>query len=178
MSDAPQNTPRSLVARQLGPNDVGAQGFLKWLKISMPGLYADILPGVKKLQMQAVNTASSVSGLGTFGEALVATDGSVPGGAASASSSWVDSLKSLIGAYGQYKLTQTQLDTVRKITDANLARAQQNLPPLPYDASELGLAPTLNVGLSGSASKLVTYGAIGVGAYLLLQMFMSRRRHA
>lgn len=178
MSDAPVSTPRSMVARQLGKNDVGAQGFLKWLKVAMPDLYDTILPDVKKLQMSAASAAQSLSGLGTFGDSGTATDGSVPAGNANASSTWVDSLKSLISAYGQYKLTDTQLKTVQKITDANLARAQAGLAPLPYDASELGLAPTLNVGLSGSASKLLTYGALGVGAYLLLNLFMGRRRHA
>lgn len=174
MSDAPVSTPRTMIERQLKPDDVGAAGFLKWLKIALPSVYQGILPDVQKLQTQA--RMANISGGITLGEAGTSTD--VPAGTQSASSTWADSISKLISAYGQYKLTDQQLDVVKQITQANLQRAQQGLSPLPYDASQLGLAPTVNFGLSGGTSQLVMYSAIGLGAILLLSTFMGKRRAA
>lgn len=172
--DAPNTTPPSMIERQLKPTDVGAQGFLKWLKISMPAVYRDILPDLKRLQAEA--KAASLSGVGAFGESGVSID--VPAGTANASSTWTDQIKNLVQAWGQYKLTSEQLKTASKITDANLERARLGLPPLPYDAGQLGLAPTVNVGLTGSTASLVKYGAIGVGLFLLANMLTGRRSRA
>jgi hypothetical protein len=173
MSDAPATTPRTMIARQMRPDDTGARGFLKWLQVSMPAIYRGILPDLKRLNAEA--KSASPEGLGAFGESQT-TD--VPAGSANASTSWTNTVKDLIGAWGQLKLTSAQLDTVRKITDENLARSRQGLAPLPYDASQLGLAPTVNFGLSGSTATLVKYGAIGVGLLFILNMFGGKRRHA
>lgn len=171
MSDAPVNTPRSMIERKLGPDDVGAQGFLKWLKSSMPAVYQGISADIKRLQAQAAS--ASLSGMGSFGEA--GTSFEVPASSAPASSSWADSISKLVAAWGQYKLTDQQLDTVKKITDANLARAQQGLAPLPYDAAQLGLAPTVNVGLSNDAMSFLKWGGLAAGAFLLLKTLTGRR---
>lgn len=172
MSDAPQKTPDSMIARQLGVNDVGARGFLKWLQISMPAVYRDILPDLKKLNLQA-KAASGGAGLGSFGDSQT-TD--VPAGTANASSTWSDAVTKLISAWGQYKLTDSQLDIAKQIAQTNLQRAQQGLSPLPYDAGQLGLAPTVQVGLSGDTGKLVMYGGIGLLAFLVLNSVMKHRR--
>lgn len=182
MSNAPVTTPKSMIERQLTAEDVGARGFLKWLKVSMPAVYRGIERDLKRLNIEAQSKA--VSGLGSFGESQVSyvpfvgaeQTVQLPGGSAPASSSWTDSISKLVSAWGQYKLTDAQLDTVRKITDANLRRAEQGLSPLPYDASQLGLAPTVNVGLSGSTGDIVKYGLIGGGLLILANMFMRRRR--
>lgn len=168
MSDAPLTTPKNPIEAQLGPDDVGAQGFLKWLKLALPDAYRAILPDVKKLQAQA-----RMNGFGAFGDGGVSTD--VPAGAAAASTSWTDTLSKLITAWGQYKLTDAQLDVAKQAASINLQRAQQGLAPLPYTAEQMGISPTVNVGLSGSTSNLVMYGAIGVGLLLVLNMFKPRR---
>lgn len=171
MSDAPLTTPRSMVMRKLSPDAKGAQGFLEWLQASMPAVYQDLKPELKKLQTAAA--AQSLNGLGAFGE-MQAGSSTVPAGSSSASSSWTDTVGKLIQAWGQYKLTDQQLDTMKQITNANLQRAQQGLAPLPYDAAEMGLAPTVQVGLTGSTSTMLMIG----GGALLLMMLLSGRRRA
>lgn len=172
MSDAPNVTPASMVARKLTAEDKGAAGFLKWMKVSMPAMYRGILPEIKKLQLQA--KAANLEGLGAFGDSGQTFD--VPAGTANASSSWADSLSKIIGAWGQYKLTDAQLDLAKQITQTNLQRAQQGLAPLPYDAAQLGLAPTVNFGLSGSTSSLVMYIGGGLGLLFLLSQLGKRSR--
>lgn len=174
MSDAPLVTPRTMIERQIGPDDVGAKGFLKWLKVSMPALYRDIEKDLKRLNLDA--KAAGPGGLGRFGE--MTTSFEVPAGSAPASSSWSDQVLKLVQAWGQYKLTDRQLDLAKQIAQTNLQRAQQGLSPLPYDAADLGLAPTVNVGLSGDTSKLVTYGAIGFGLLFAFGILGGRRRRA
>ncbi len=171
MSDAPNVTPASMVARRLTADDKGAAGFLKWMKVSMPAMYRDLLPDIKRLQLAA--KSASPEGLGAFGEAGNTFE--VPASSANASSSWADSLSKLVGAWGQYKLTDAQLDLAKQITQTNLSRAQQGLAPLPYDAAQLGLAPTVNFGLSGSTSKLVMYGGIAAGLLFFLPKLLRQR---
>ncbi len=172
MSNAPIKTPRTMIERQLGPEDVGARGFLKWLKIALPSVYKGIEPDIKRLNLEA--RSANMAGVGAFGEAGASFE--VPANSSPASSSWTDNLSKLISAYGQYKLTDAQLTTVRKITDANLARAQQGLAPLPYDASQLGLAPTVNFGLSNDASRLVMIGGGILAAIVVLPKLLGGRR--
>lgn len=182
MSDAPVTTPSTMIERQIGPEDVGARGFLKWLKVSMPALYRGIEPDLRKLNAQA--RAANVAGLGAFGEsgtsALFDASGNttLPAGPAPASTSWSDNILKLIQGWGQYKLTSQQLDIAKQIAQTNLQRAQRGEAPIAYDAGQLGLAPTVNVGLSGDTGQLVKWGAIGLGAYLLLRMLTGRRSHA
>lgn len=171
MSDAPVTTPKSMIARQIGPDDKGARGFLVWLKASMPGVYSGIRKDLERLNVQGMS--ASLSGLGAFGDTQPGTD--VPASSAPASSSWSDTVSKLIQAYGQYKLTQQQLDTLKKVTDANLQRAQAGLAPLPYDSQQLGLAPTVQIGLTGGTSKMLFYGGAAILALLAFGM-MGRRR--
>lgn len=183
MSNAPVTTPSTMIERQLRKEDVGAAGFLKWLKISMPVLYHGIEGDLKKLNLDAKR--ANLSGLGAFGESGTTTlfdmggnATTVPASTAPASSSWSDNILKLIQGWGQYKLTNQQLDIAKQIAQTNLQRAQQGLAPIAYDAGQLGLAPTVNVGLSGETGTLVKWGAIGVGAYLLLKILTGRRGHA
>lgn len=190
MSDAPLTTPANMVERQLRPEDKGAAGFLKWLKVSMPAVYRDLLPDLKRLNLEAKVASAGSPGMGSLGDSgttplqtfsfdysNVANAQVLPAGTGNASSSWSDTVSKLIGAWGQYKLTDAQLDTAKRITDINLQRAQQGLSPLPYDASQLGLSPTVKVGLTGDTGKLVMYGGIAFLAFLVLQS-MGRRRAA
>lgn len=187
MSDAPLTTPANPVARQLGPNDKGAAGFLKWLKVSMPAVYNDLLPDFKRLNVEAKVAAKSAPGMGAFGDAgdsfqtfqldtSLVTQPTVPAGTGDASSSWTDTVSKLISAWGQYKLTDQQLDTAKQITNINLQRAQQGLSPLPYDASQLGLSPTVKVGLTGDTGKLLMYGGFAFVGFLVLNSIMKHRR--
>lgn len=173
MSDAPQTTPKSVIERQLGPEDVGARGFLVWLKASMPALYRGIESDLKNLNRSAVSGLAAWDPFTpSFGEQQTTT---VPAGSAPASSTWADNVSKLVQAYGQYKMTDAQLDTVRKITDINLQRAQQGLKPLPYDAAQLGLAPTVNFGLSGDTSKLLMWGGLGFLGLMALGVLKPKR---
>lgn len=172
MSDAPQATPKSVVARAIGPEDYGARGFLTWFRASMPRAYNDLLPKIRALNAQA--KASNVSGVGAFGESGFSDV--VPASNANASSSWSDSILKLIQGWGQYKLTDQQLDIAKQVAQVNLQRAQQGLSPLAYDAAQLGLAPTVNVGLSGDTGKLVMYGGIGLLLFLVGNSLLKHRR--
>lgn len=180
MSDAPVTTPSTIIERQLRPEDVGAAGFLKWMSVSMPKMYRDLLPDIRRLNTQA--KAANLSGLGAFGDSGTTTlfdmggnATTVPAGTAPASTSWSDNILKLIQGWGQYKLTNQQLDIAKQIAQTNLSRAQQGLAPIAYDAGQLGLAPTVNFGLSGTTGEFVKWSGIGFGVYLLLKLVTDHR---
>lgn len=183
MSDAPNSTPESMIARQIGPNAVGVAGFLKWLQVSMPAVYRDIKPQLIALNIQAKAQAGG-TGLGSLGDSgsftdlnpITASVSVLPGGTGNASNGWADAAGKLIAAWGQYKLTDAQLEVAKNIANVNLERAKQGLAPIPYDASQLGLAPTVNVGLSGNLSNLALWGGAGVLGFLVLNSVLKHGR--
>lgn len=52
----------------------------------------------------------------------------------------------------------------QRVFDMNLERAALGLPPIPVSLA----APTVNVGLNADTQKLVLYGALALGAVMLL----------
>lgn len=61
-------------------------------------------------------------------------------------------------------MTQQQ----RQLMELNIERARQGLPPIDINRySGVGV----NVGLSAGTQQLVTYALLGVGAFLLLNMY-------
>ena len=60
--------------------------------------------------------------------------------------------------------TVVMADSQRRLLNVQIARAQQNLPPL--DTSQYGVG--VNVGLSPDTMKLLGFGALGLVALMLL----------
>jgi len=102
--------------------------------------------------------------------ALDVSDAANSGTGSSSLTSW---LTGLVGAASQLYLTKSQLDTAQQVTNLQLQRAQQGLPPLNIDMTKLGV-PSVAVGLSASTQSLVTYALVG-GGLLLLVMGMGRK---
>lgn len=89
----------------------------------------------------------------------------------SASPSWLSSIGSAVTAATQAYLGIQQSKDAQTLFDTNLQRAQQGLAPLNANPAAYGIvSPQVNVGLSSSASTLLMWGGIGLGAILLLNV--------
>lgn len=148
-------------------NDTGARGYLKWLKISQPRIYRGILPKLQGPKLQA----TSISGLGDTTADPTATASTAP-----APQSWIDNIKQLVTGAAQIYLTKEQLDQQKKITDMQLSRAQQGLPPLNINPAQYGLTPTVSVGMTEETKNMLLIGGLGLGAFLLLPHLLSGSR--
>jgi hypothetical protein len=84
-------------------------------------------------------------------------------------------ISQLVTGFTQLKLAQSQLSTVQQWNQMNLQRVAAGQAPIPYDPSMFA-QPGVSVGLSSNTQQLVTYGLLGVGGLLLLNMLMKRRR--
>jgi hypothetical protein len=81
-------------------------------------------------------------------------------------------LQNLITGITQYKVGQQQLDAISQVNQINIQRAAAGLPPIAMPT--LG-QPGVNIGLSSDVQTLLMYGALGVGALVVLNMFLKRR---
>lgn len=78
--------------------------------------------------------------------------------------SWADTAQKILTALA---MTEQQ----RSLMQINIERAKQGLPPIDINRySGVGV----NVGLSQGTQQLVTYALLGVGAFLLLNMYSRR----
>lgn len=64
-----------------------------------------------------------------------------------------------------------QLQTIDEINQINIQRAAAGLPPINPNIAQ----PGVQVGLSSQTQTLLVYGALGIGALVVLNMFMKRR---
>jgi hypothetical protein len=80
----------------------------------------------------------------------------------------------LVQGFTQFKLGQQQLNTAQTITQLNIQRAQQGLPPIVLDPSATG-APGISVGLSQGTQQLLMYGLLGAGVLMVANMLTKRR---
>lgn len=83
--------------------------------------------------------------------------------AAVESPSWFDKLLEAAKVAGAYM-------TTRDLTKLNMERVKQGKEPISMDS----IAPQVNVGMSPETRTLVIYGAVGLGALILLNT-MKRR---
>jgi hypothetical protein len=136
----------------------GVKGTMEWLKVRNPRLYAE---------SQRFFKAPNLAGLGITGDAAEA--GIAANTAAPAKPSVVDRIRDLVLAAGQTYLTAEQLKAQKKLLDMNLARAQQNLPPLDYDLTKYGFAgPQLGLNVGADTQKFLMIGLVAAGAIYLL----------
>lgn len=171
-------------------SETGARGFLLWLKSepSMAPLYKRIEPQLKRLAAGAKRGSASFGGL-----ADVTTDFTPPAldmsaftpqvpvisdtTTAPASGGFVDTLKNLVSTAGAALFTAQQLKTAQKVTDIQLQRAQQGLPPLSIDTASLGMPQVgVKVGLAAGTQNLVLWGGIALAAILVLPRLIGGRR--
>jgi len=149
--------------------DRGLKGYLMFLKQKQPRIYLAIQAKLKPGMMAGLGEVTDYVGMPTLDIATTASS-------AAPSSSFANSLKALVNGAAQLYLTKAQLDAQKKITNMQLQRAAQGLPPLDMNVDQYGLAPTARVGLTSDTSKLLMYGALGIGGLWLLTSFMGRRR--
>jgi hypothetical protein len=180
-SDSSSYTPE--LAKHPTIKDVGLTGFIQWMQSDpvMSKVYARA-----KNQIDAVVRVhnAGMSGLGDLTDLLQPVNvdpsltASIPDYNTAASStptsSWTDSLSSIVSAAGQAVLTGEQLITANKVTNTQLARAQAGLAPLNLSAYGISTTPGVNVGLSSSTQSMVMYLGIGLLGVILLPKLLKR----
>lgn len=140
----------------------GTKGFLQWLKVSMPALYAETQKEFKG--------AANLQGLGFLGDVVAAAT------EAPASKTFSQTIQDLATMVGQVYLTKEQLAAQRQVLTMQLQRAQAGLPPLDIDPLQYGV-PRAEVGLTSGTRDLLIYGGIGFGLLLVFMNLKPARRH-
>ena len=182
--------------------DTGIRGYLKWLKHDQPGLYALAAPKIAALLPQAFSDFEQSKALGYlcggdttgaavgdsyyYGDVVETFDPGVSSGTTpdvssvanvgTASPTTSNTISNIIAGISQAWLAKTQADTVTKVNDIQIQRAQAGLPPL--DISTLGLnVPQVNVGVAPGTLKAGGLGLAGLllGGGLLWALFGRRR---
>lgn len=136
------------------------------------------IPGFKQAMDRASpNVRAGLAGLSIVGPS---DDSSATPSTAVATTNdfdWGGLVKDLGTAASQYMMTSAQIKANQQITNLQLQRAAQNLPPLSLSTlqQQYGIAttPTANVGIAPDTKNFLIYGAIGLG---LLWLFTSKRR--
>lgn len=174
--------------------DTGIRGYLKWLQLDQPGIYAVIAPHIAQQAPEAFSDYEQSHAMGTlmglgddgltttfdstdmFGNPTTTTN---PPDVANAANSGASSpsitsiISGLVGAAGQIFLAKSQVDTLKQVNDVQLQRAQMGLPPLNTSSLSMGI-PQVNVGL-GSSAMTATGGTLAVVGGLGLLLFFGLR---
>lgn len=142
----------------------GTRGFLEWLKVNQPAIYARARPHLAR------QAGGVLAGLGL-------TDPSTTAAQTPAPRSWADNLRDVVMAASQAYLTREQLKSQGKILDVQLQRAQAGQPPLDIDLQQYGIQPPqVQVGVAGDTLKTVGLIAGGLGLLWLLGSALKGRR--
>lgn len=80
------------------------------------------------------------------------------------------SVEKLAPAYAAVKSAQAS----EKLTNVNIQRSAQGLPPL--SAESMVPAAQVQVGLQSQTQKMIVWGAVGLGAVVLLSVLASKKR--
>lgn len=89
----------------------------------------------------------------------------------SSSTGTPDWLANLTTGVTNFFVGRQQLQTIDEINQINIQRAAAGLPPINPNIAQ----PGVQVGLSSGTQQLLVYGALGIGALFVLNMFMKRR---
>lgn len=105
---------------------------------------------------------------GTMASPMPAPTGVTPVSASSGGTNWAAIVQQLAQAgISAYQITQ--------LSNLNQQLISQGRPPL--SASQAAaMAPQLNFGISGDTQNLLIYGALGIGAIVLLSSVMKSKR--
>lgn len=106
--------------------------------------------------------------LGNLGDDTTSTDTTDTGPGGAAAPGW---LQTLITGATQLELTQQSISNAQQINAINIQRAAAGLPPI---NPPLTSGPTVNVGLSQNTQTLLLYGALAVGALILVNTLLKR----
>ncbi len=176
-------------------HDTGVRGYLKWLQGDQPALYAAIAPHLAQQVPEAFSDYEQSRAMGSlmgladdgvgFDTTGWVTETSAQSGApdvASAANQGASSpgitniLSNLVAAAGSVFLAKSQVDTLNKVNQIQLQRAQMGLAPLNTSSLSLGV-PQINFGLSHGA---MTGGgiALAIAAGLGLLFVFSGKRGA
>lgn len=79
-------------------------------------------------------------------------------------------IQKLAPAVAAVKTAQAATD----IQKLNIQRAQQGLPPI--DSSQMVPTAGVQVGINRDTQKLIMYGAIGLGAVVLMSVMLNKKR--
>lgn len=168
-------------------NDTGVRGFLKWLQVAQPGIYAKAAPEIAKHATGAFDDYHAgnwkIAGLGqsdalqmlSVNPGLISApnvDVSDAADNGAKSSSLTNTISNIVNGISTLYMTKKQADIQQQVVNTQLQRAAMGLPPLPANLSNLGV-PQVSVGLSGgTGTGLVVAGVAVVG--LVIFSMMSR----
>lgn len=159
----------------------GPKGYLVWLASNQPIIYQQIR---ERLRAQL---PSNLSGFGATDVSLtqfgvspaIASDPIINSAPQGASSSWANTLQTILAGAATIYSTKTQIDAQRRLNEMQLDRIRQGLPPLNIDPSSLGLSTaSASLGISGDTRKWLTWGGLGLLGAWILTSAMGRRRSA
>lgn len=159
----------------------GPKGYLVWLAMNQPKLYAQVRAKLKDRVPQ------NLSGFGEVDQSLVsigvtadvASDPIINSAPQGASSTWADALKNILSTVAVGYSAKQQIDAQNKLNQIQLDRLRQGLPPLNVDPASLGLSTaSASIGLSSNTQRLFIYSGIAfLGVWLLTSMRGGRRAH-
>lgn len=159
----------------------GPKGYLVWLATNQPKLYAQVRERLK------TRVPANLSGLG-FGAldqsllqvgitADVASDPIINSAPQGASSTWADTLSTILKTVAVGYSTKQQIDAQNKINQMQLDRLRQGLPPLNIDPASYGLqTASASIGIAPNTQKMLMLGGAAVLGVWLLTSFTGRRR--
>lgn len=141
--------------------DTGIRGYLKWLQADQPGIYKLIAPHLAQQAPEAFSDFEQSRAMGSLmglGDSADSPDVADAANSGAASPSITSLISNLVGAASQIFLAKSQVDTLNKVNQIQLQRAQMGLAPLSTSSLSLGI-PQVNVGLS---SGTLTGGGIAL----------------
>lgn len=169
-------------------NDTGVRGFLKWLQVVQPGLYAKAAPEIAKHATGAFDDYHAgnwkIAGLGqtdalqmlSVNPGLISApnvDVSDAADNGAKSSSLTNTISNIVNGISTLYMTKKQADIQQQVVNTQLQRAAMGLPPLPTSLSNLGV-PQVSVGLSGGTGTALAIAGVGIAGIILFSMMSGR----
>ena len=148
---------------------------VQWFRTNVPGF------------KQVMDRASPPVRAGLAGLAILGPDDGTTASASTAVATtdssdfdWGNLIKSLGTAASQYMMTDAQIKANQQITNIQVQRAQQGLPPLALSTLQqqygISTTPSANVGLTPDTKTFLMYAGIGLGLLWVFTSMKSRRR--
>lgn len=184
--------------------DTGIKGFLKWMKADNPGLYQKVAPVLAQKVPEAFSgyeaSKTRTARLGLLADITQSSPGLVDisfdpaqlvqsdqaaqsvsdasdvsdvANQGSSTPTVTSLITNIVGGLSSLYMAKNQVDIQNKVTAIQLQRAQAGLPPLPIDTSRLGV-PQVAIGIAPQTQSILMWGAIGLGAFILLGGIASR----
>lgn len=158
----------------------GAKGYLIWMAKNQPALYAKVrerLITSMPLGAYMAHPFGDVALQDFSLDTSLVSDPVIQSAPTTASSSWADTLASVVKAVGVGYATKKQIDAQSQLNQIQLDRVRRGEQPVNVDLSSMGLSTaTLGLGLTGNTQNLVIWGGAAILAVWLLTSLTKKRR--